>query len=100
MMPVAPSFIDLHKHGQGPRNYQFQSRDGVTTSLELEGGTADVANWYAIRDGKALINYGVSIGHIPVRTVVMAHLPPDLPNTSFERGSGSGPPRGHPGRTR
>jgi N-acyl-D-aspartate/D-glutamate deacylase len=64
---VSPGFIDMHEHGQEPRNYQFQAHDGVTTSLELEAGTADVAGWYAHREGKALINYGVSIGHIPVR---------------------------------
>src|SRR5271155_5787743 len=64
---VAPGFIDLHEHGQEPRNYQFQAQDGVTTSLELEVGTADVAGWYAKREGKSLINFGVSIGHIPVR---------------------------------
>ena len=39
---VAPGFIDLHEHGQEPRNYQFQAHDGVTTSLELEAGTSDV----------------------------------------------------------
>jgi N-acyl-D-aspartate/D-glutamate deacylase len=68
---VAPGFIDLHEHGQEPRNYQFQAHDGVTTSLELEVGTADVAGWYAQREGKSLINFGVSIGHIPVRMKVM-----------------------------
>lgn len=68
---VAPGFIDLHEHGQAPRNYEFQSRDGVTTSLELEVGTADVEGWYAARQGKARINYGGSIGHIPVRMKVM-----------------------------
>jgi N-acyl-D-aspartate/D-glutamate deacylase len=68
---VAPGFIDLHEHGQEPRNYQFQAHDGVTTSLELEAGTADVAQWYAQREGKSLINFGVSIGHIPVRMKVM-----------------------------
>ncbi|MHB8499405.1 MAG: amidohydrolase family protein [Candidatus Acidiferrales bacterium] len=68
---VAPGFIDMHEHGQEPRNYQFQAHDGVTTSLELEAGTADVAGWYAKRDGKSLINFGVSIGHIPVRMKVM-----------------------------
>lgn len=71
---VAPGFIDMHEHGQQPRNYQFQAHDGVTTSLELERGTADVDQWYAERDGKTLINYGVSIGHLPVRTQVLAHL--------------------------
>src|SRR6267154_6882957 len=29
---VAPGFIDLHEHGQEPRNYEYQARDGVTTS--------------------------------------------------------------------
>lgn len=81
---VTPGFIDLHEHGQEPRNYQFQARDGVTTSLELEGGTADVAKWYAQREGKALINFGVSIGHIPVRAVALAHLQPDSPDESFD----------------
>ena len=68
---VAPGFIDLHEHGQEPRNYQFQARDGVTTSLELEAGTDDVDKWYAEREGKSLINFGVSVGHIPVRMRVM-----------------------------
>lgn len=68
---VAPGFIDLHQHGQAERNYEFQAHDGVTTSLELEVGTDDVAGWYAQREGKSLINYGVSSGHIPVRMAVM-----------------------------
>ena len=68
---VAPGFIDLHEHGQEPRNYEFQAHDGVTTSLELELGTADVAAWYAKRQGRSLINHGVSVGHIPVRMAVM-----------------------------
>jgi len=77
---VAPGFIDLHEHGQEPRNYQFQAHDGVTTSLELEAGTADVDAWYAQRDGKALINYGVSIGHIPVRMRVFSDPGTFLPS--------------------
>src|SRR5580765_6708485 len=44
---VAPGFIDLHEHGQEQRNYEYQARDGVTTSLELEAGTDDVDRWYA-----------------------------------------------------
>jgi N-acyl-D-aspartate/D-glutamate deacylase len=68
---VAPGFIDLHEHGQEPRNYEFQAHDGVTTSLELEAGTDDVDRWYAARDGKSLINFGVSIGHILVRMKVL-----------------------------
>jgi N-acyl-D-aspartate/D-glutamate deacylase len=68
---VAPGFIDLHQHGQDPKNYEFKARDGVTTSLELEVGTDDVDKWYAEREGKTLINFGVSVGHIPVRMKVM-----------------------------
>jgi dihydroorotase len=68
---VAPGFIDLHEHGQTPEKYRYQARDGVTTSLELEVGTDDVDRWYAERQRKALINFGVSIGHIPVRMKVM-----------------------------
>lgn len=76
---VAPGFIDLHEHGQEPRNYEFQAHDGVTTSLELEAGTADVDAWYTRREGKSLINFGVSIGHIPVRMKVMKDAGSFLP---------------------
>ena len=68
---VSPGFIDLHAHGQTPETYRFQARDGVTTALELEVGTGDIAAWYAARKSGALINYGVSIGHIPVRMAVL-----------------------------
>ncbi len=70
---VAPGFIDLHAHGQTPETYRFYSLDGVTTALELELGTSDVAAWYRERSarGGELINYGVSIGHIKVRMAVM-----------------------------
>jgi N-acyl-D-aspartate/D-glutamate deacylase len=81
---VAPGFIDLHEHGQEHRNYQFQAHDGVTTSLELEAGTNNVAKWYAQREGKSLINFGVSIGHIPVRAQVVGHAKGDL-GSSFSR---------------
>lgn len=77
---VAPGFIDLHEHGQELNNYQFQAHDGVTTSLELEVGTDDVDKWYAARDNKSLINFGVSVGHIPVRMRVMKDPGKWLPN--------------------
>jgi N-acyl-D-aspartate/D-glutamate deacylase len=70
---VAPGFIDIHSHGQTPETYRFYSLDGVTTALELELGTSDVAAWYRERSagGGERINYGVSIGHIKVRMAVM-----------------------------
>ena len=82
---VAPGFIDLHEHGQDSRNYQFQAHDGVTTSLELEVGTDYVDKWYAAREGKALVNYGVSIGHIPVRMAVMHDTASWIPTADAAR---------------
>ena len=46
-------------------------RDGVTTALELEAGTADVAEWYSQRSAGQLVNYGVSVGQIPARMRVL-----------------------------
>src|SRR5256884_4975228 len=34
---------------------------------------SDVDRWYGEREDKALINYGASVGHIPVRMAVMHH---------------------------
>jgi N-acyl-D-aspartate/D-glutamate deacylase len=68
---VAPGFIDLHQHGQDAENYAVKAADGVTTALELEVGVVDVDGWYGEREGKALINYGASTGHIPARMAVM-----------------------------
>ena len=68
---VAPGFIDLHSHGQDAENYEVQARDGVTTALELEVGAGDIDSWYERRKGISLINFGASVGHIPVRIKVM-----------------------------
>src|SRR4051812_2733030 len=46
---VAPGFIDIHAHGQTPETYRYYALDGVTTALELELGTSDVAAWYRER---------------------------------------------------
>ena len=70
---VAPGFIDLHAHGQDSQSYRHYAHDGVTTALELEIGTYPVAPWYAERDGHALINYGVSAGHVGARRALVAH---------------------------
>ncbi|HEX9755333.1 MAG TPA: amidohydrolase family protein [Gemmatimonadales bacterium] len=64
---VAPGFIDLHAHGQDDENYRVYALDGVTTALELEVGVGDVEAWYAARAGRARVNYGASVGHIPAR---------------------------------
>ena len=74
---VAPGFIDLHQHGQDDENYRAKAHDGVTTALELEVGVADIDHWYGEREGKALINFGASVGHIPARMAMM-HDPGQL----------------------
>jgi dihydroorotase len=68
---VAPGFIDLHSHGQDDENYRFKAMDGVTTALEMEVGVSPVARWYAERAGKALVNFGATVGHIPAKMAVM-----------------------------
>lgn len=68
---VAPGFIDLHEHGQQEESYALMVRDGVTSAFELEVGTADVAGWYAAREPGQIVNYGVSVGHIPARMQVL-----------------------------
>src|SRR5690349_17371292 len=78
---VAPGFIDLHSHGQDDENYRYKARDGVTTALEMEVGASPVAAWYAQREGRTLINFGATVGHIPAKMAVMkdtgAFLPRD-----------------------
>ena len=76
---VSPGFIDLHSHGQTDENYRFKAMDGVTTALEMEVGTAEVATWYAQRDGKSLVNFGATVGHIPSRMAVVGDKGDFLP---------------------
>ena len=68
---VAPGFIDLHRHGIDSANYELIARDGVTTALELEIGAYPIARWYAAREGRALINFGASVGHIGARRAML-----------------------------
>ena len=72
---VSPGFIDLHVHMFNPKQSKetldLVVLDGVTSALELEVGTGDVEAWYKERAGGQVVNYGVSIGHIPVRMKVM-----------------------------
>jgi N-acyl-D-aspartate/D-glutamate deacylase len=68
---VAPGFIDLHRHGIDSVNYTFLARDGVTTALELEIGAYPIPPWYAAREGKALVNFGASVGHIGARRAML-----------------------------
>jgi N-acyl-D-aspartate/D-glutamate deacylase len=68
---VVPGFIDLHAHGQAAEVYRLRASDGVTTALELEVGTADIDAWYRQRQSGQVLNFGVSVGHIPVRMAAL-----------------------------
>jgi len=68
---ITAGFIDLHSHGQTPENYAYKARDGVTTALEMEAGVSPVTQWYAAREGRSLINFGATSGHIPARMAVL-----------------------------
>lgn len=78
---VVPGFIDLHQHAWDEETYRFKIRDGVTAILELEVGTDDVDAWYAEREGRLPLHYGVAVGHIPVRMRVMGDFPSFLPKS-------------------
>ena len=88
---VSPGFIDLHQHGQNDENYRFKAMDGVTTALELEVGTGDVDSWYAQREQKSLINYGVSAGHIAARMKAMHEPAAFLPSGDAARRAATDP---------
>jgi N-acyl-D-aspartate/D-glutamate deacylase len=67
---VAPGFIDVV--WEMPHAYQaIQLLDGVTTALNLLIGTGEVDHWYAERQGKAVMNFGVSVGHERIRRALM-----------------------------
>ena len=68
---VAPGLIELHTHGEDELNYRYRAMDGVTTMLDTERGTVDIDRWYAEREGKTLVNYGISVGHSPSRVQVV-----------------------------
>ena len=80
---VSPGFIDLHVHldrqGRDELNFSVKAMDGVTTALDLEGGALDIDDWYKKREGKAIINYGVSVGSMEVRKKVMKDKSETLP---------------------
>jgi N-acyl-D-aspartate/D-glutamate deacylase len=58
---VAPGFIDLHSHAQSLAGNRLQALDGVTTSLDLEGGVASVDSAYALAASQGrILHYGFS----------------------------------------
>ena len=69
---LCPGFIDIHAHHQSTKGNQYQARDGVTTSLDLEIGSYPINLWYNAhtKNQESLLNYGVSVGHVPLRLYI------------------------------
>lgn len=74
---VAPGFIDLHSHGQDDENYRLKALDGVTTALELEIGSGDVAGFLRRRAGRALVHFGTTASHSAARVAALGGSLPE-----------------------
>jgi N-acyl-D-aspartate/D-glutamate deacylase len=69
---VAPGFIDTHSHNVGTVfGQKLHLRDGITTALELEAGVYPVGSWYESWEGKALTNYGATVGFMGGRETTL-----------------------------
>ncbi len=68
---VAPGFINTHSHTFAPFDQRLMARDGTTTILDTEMGAADMGLFYDKYAGRSLLNYGVSVGHEPIRINVL-----------------------------
>jgi predicted amidohydrolase len=60
---VSPGFIDLHTHVNDAATYRLAALQGVTTALELEIGSPDVAAFHDARRGRSPINFGTTASH-------------------------------------
>jgi len=74
---VSPGFIDLHSHAQQFAGARMQAMDGVTTALELEGGSLGVDAFYnrVMAEGRP-INFGASVAWTKARQQVMDGVTP------------------------
>lgn len=84
---VAPGFIDLHQHAWDEESLALKVRDGVTAALELEIGTADVADWYRARAGRTRLHHGVAVGHPPARMAELGDPPAFVPSAESRAGT-------------
>jgi dihydroorotase len=76
---VAPGFVDLHQHSHNHEADRGKVLDGVTTALDMEGGTGEIEIWYAGRSGGALLNYGIAVSPSRVRSTVVNGGPSKFP---------------------
>jgi len=80
---VSPGFIDTEQHGLGPWGIKVNLRDGVTTQMDFEVGAANIAEWYAARQGKMQANFGTVVGQEFARMRIHDGLKLEGPNVSM-----------------
>jgi N-acyl-D-aspartate/D-glutamate deacylase len=75
-LTVSPGFIDLlADHGPAPQHTyavfeEYKVTDGVTTALQMHGGTADAARYYSRFENVAhRVNFGVSTQVMSIRNL-------------------------------
>jgi hypothetical protein len=69
---VAPGFIDLNQLSHTRFSQGAKVLDGVTAAFAMSHGAGDIDRWYAEMEGRSLIHFGATIGHLPVRRAVLA----------------------------
>ena len=74
---VSPGFIDLHTHVNDAATYRLAAQQGVTTALELEIGSPDVAAFHDARRGRSPINFGTTASHPWARVRAFGGSVPD-----------------------
>ncbi len=67
---VAPGFIDTHFHALDGLSSKASLRDGVTTGMDMELGSMNVAEWYSAKENNWPVNYGTVISHEMARMIV------------------------------
>ena len=73
---VAPGFIDTHVHGHDPFTMKVLARDGVTSIMDLEYGSLQIAKYYEAHEGASILNYGQGVSHEYARMAVLDGIVP------------------------
>ena len=85
---VTAGFIDTHHHGAGNLwGVKVGLRDGVTTPIDLELGAVNAEAWYAEREGRWPVNYGMAVSHEFNRMRVLDQMAIDYPADGMDFGA-------------
>jgi N-acyl-D-aspartate/D-glutamate deacylase len=68
---VSPGWIDMHHHSPFVFGVSNSNRDGVTTVLDLEGGSFPILSYGSELEQNSKANFGCSVGHAGARIKVI-----------------------------